>query len=227
MPNVAQVLKLEIKRIAAKEVRVSGLAPKMKALTRRIHALEKRLKALEARPAPALVQYPPAVVAAGAGVFRPTPAAIKRLRARLNLTQIQLARRLGLSHSSVAKWEVGRMSPGPKAAALLQALDVPSAAVAQQPSEQATASPRKGRRFKPTPAVIKRVRARIAVTQAELAVLLGVSHSAVAKWEVGSISPRFQTAAALQALEGIGRREARRRLAAKRQAPSRQEGRRA
>jgi len=227
MPNVAQVLKLEIKRIAAKEVRVSGLAPKMKALTRRIHALEKRLKALEARPAPAPVQYPPAVVAAGAGVFSPTPASIKRLRARLKLTQIQLARRLGLSHSSVAKWEAGRMRPGPKATASLQTLDVPSAAVAQQPSTQAAASPRKGRQFKPTPAVIKRVRARIAVTQAELAVLLGVSHSAVAKWEAGRISPRFQMAAALQALESIGKREARRRLAAKWPVLSRRKGREA
>ena len=214
MPNVVQVLKLEIKRIASKEVRASGLAPKVRSLNRRIRELEKRLKALEARPAPAPVQYLPAVL--GGEAFKPTPAAIKKIRARLNMTQAELAKRLGVSHSAVYMWEAGRMKPGPKATASLQALGArPAAVTPQVPVGPAAAPARKGRRFKATPAFIKRVRAKVGVTQAELAALLGVSHSAVAKWEAGRISPRPETAAILQNLERIGKREARRRLAAK------------
>lgn len=73
---------------------------------------------------------------------------------------------------------------------------------------------RKGRRFKATPAVFMRARSKLGVTQAELAQLLGVSHSAVYQWEAGPMKPREQTAYALQASEGIGKREARRRVAA-------------
>jgi len=215
MPNVAQVLKLEIKRIASKEVRASGLAPKVRALNRRIREMEKRLKALEARPVPTPVQYPTAAPAAGGEVFKATPAAIKKIRARLKLTQVELASRLGVSHSAVYQWEAGRMKPGPKATISLHALQARPGAVPSQPVAEVSMAVRKGRRFKPTPAVIKRVRAKVGVTQAELAVLVGVSHSAVAKWEAGRISPRTETATALQNLEGIGKREARRRLASK------------
>jgi DNA-binding transcriptional regulator YiaG len=219
MPNVAQVLKQEMRRIAAKEVRASGLGPKVKALQQQIRELGKRLKALEARPTPAPVELPVGVRAgaAEAGLVRLklTPAAIKKIRARLGLSQAKFAKRLGVSHGAVYQWEAGRMKPGSKAAASLHALGAQPAAVPTQPSAKRPKPRRKGRRFKATPAVLKRVRAKLGVTQAELASLLGVSHSAVAKWEAGRISPREETAAALQDLEGVGKREARRRLAAK------------
>jgi DNA-binding transcriptional regulator YiaG len=215
MPDVAHVLKQEMKRIAAKEVRASGLAPKVRALSRRVRELEKRLRALEARPAPAPVQYTAAAPVSLGKAFKATPAGIRKIRATLKLTQAGLASQLGVSHSAVYQWEAGRMKPGPKPTAALQALAGQHPAAASQPAMEVAPPAKMGRRFKATPAVIKRVRAKIGVTQAELAILLGVSHSAVAKWEAGRIGPRPETAATLQALEGIGKREARRRLSAK------------
>jgi DNA-binding transcriptional regulator YiaG len=220
MPNVAQVLKLEIKRIAAKELRASGLAAKVKSLNRRIRELEKRLKAAEARPAAAPAQPSAAPLAApmrAGGRFKATPAAIKSLRARLGVTQIGLAKLLGGSHSAVVKWEAGRMKPVPKTVAALQALDARAAAVPVRPPVEAPAYPHKrgGRRFRATPKVFKRIRDKLDITQAELAVLLGASHNAVYLWEAGRMSPRTKTVAALRELEFIGKREARRRLAAK------------
>jgi DNA-binding transcriptional regulator YiaG len=138
MPNVAQVLKLEMKRIAAKEVRVSGLAGKLKAVNAKVRALSRKLKELEKRPV----------------------------------------------------------------------------VVAARPEAQKAEAPKKGRRFVATPAVVKRVRAKLGVTQMELAKLMGVSHSAVYQWEAGRIAPRARVAAQMQALEKIGRREAQRRLEA-------------
>lgn len=63
MPDVARVLKLEMKRIATKEVRASGLAPRVKALNRRVRELYGRLKAPEVRPA----AVPAPVAAEGSG----------------------------------------------------------------------------------------------------------------------------------------------------------------
>ena len=138
MPNVAQVLKLEMKRIAAKELRASGLVGKLKTLNARVRTLQRRVKELEKRPV----------------------------------------------------------------------------AVTAKPEAQEAEAPKKGRRFKATPAVLKRIRAKLGVTQVELAKLVGVSHSAVYQWEAGRIGPRAKTAAQLQAIEKIGRREARARLEA-------------
>ena len=133
MPNVAQVLKLEMKRIAAKELRASGLVGKLKTLNARVRTLQRRVKELEKRPV----------------------------------------------------------------------------AVTAKPEAQEAEAPKKGRRFKATPAVLKRIRAKLGVTQVELAKLVGVSHSAVYQWEAGRIGPRARTTAKLQAAERMGRREAR------------------
>ncbi len=209
MPNVAQVLKLEMKRIAAKELRASGLGSRVKALGQQVRALRKRIKALEARPTAVKAK---AQSAAGKA-FEPTPASLKSLRARLGLTQPGLAKAIRVSASAVTKWETGKMRPGAKASRALQRL---AGQMAEQPSEQPhAAQTRRGRRFKATPAVVKRIRAKLDVTQAELAKLLGVSHSAVYQWEADRIAPRPKATVALQALEGIGKREARRRLEAR------------
>jgi DNA-binding transcriptional regulator YiaG len=76
--------------------------------------------------------------------------------------------------------------------------------------------------------LIRALRTRLGISQGQLAVLVGVSTSAVTKWEQGMISPRGQNRATLVALRKLGRRDARRMLEEKGMAvPSKGRGRRA
>lgn len=55
---------------------------------------------------------------------QPWPAAeITALRARLDLTQGELAQTLGVSPCTVSRWENGHMRPGPMARRLLDQLE--------------------------------------------------------------------------------------------------------
>ena len=74
-------------------------------------------------------------------------------------------------------------------------------------------SEEKARRARLTPESIKRLRARLGLTQVQLATLLGVTGPAVAQWETGTSEPRGSNRAALVALRKLGRREVRRMLA--------------
>lgn len=70
-----------------------------------------------------------------------------------------------------------------------------------------------------SPVLIKKLRKRINVTQAELAQLVGVSAGAVGFWETGKSQPRAALKARLVALRRVRRRDIRRLLAEK-QAPA-------
>jgi len=60
-----------------------------------------------------------------------------------------------------------------------------------------------------SPALIRKLRGRLGITQAELAALVGVSTGAVVGWEGGIISPRGSHRAAIIAVRKLGRREVR------------------
>jgi DNA-binding transcriptional regulator YiaG len=66
-----------------------------------------------------------------------------------------------------------------------------------------------------SPLLIKKLRARLGISQGQLACLVGVSRQAMAFWELGKSRPQGQNRAALVALRGLGRREARRMLGEK------------
>ena len=66
-----------------------------------------------------------------------------------------------------------------------------------------------------SPRLIKKLRARLGITQGELATLVGVSGSAVGAWEYGKAKPEGHNREALVALRKLGRREVRGILAAK------------
>jgi DNA-binding transcriptional regulator YiaG len=66
-----------------------------------------------------------------------------------------------------------------------------------------------------TPGLIKKLRARLKITQGELATLVGVSMSAVGSWEYGKAKPEGHNREALVALRKLGKREVRGILAAK------------
>jgi DNA-binding transcriptional regulator YiaG len=59
-----------------------------------------------------------------------------------------------------------------------------------------------------SPGLIKKLRARLGITQGELATLVGVSTSAVGSWEYGKAKPEGHNREALVALRKLGRREA-------------------
>jgi DNA-binding transcriptional regulator YiaG len=66
-----------------------------------------------------------------------------------------------------------------------------------------------------SPGLIKKLRARLGISQSELATLVGVSTSAVGSWEYGKAKPEGHNREALVALRKLGRREVREILAAK------------
>ncbi len=68
------------------------------------------------------------------------------------------------------------------------------------------------RRARLSPDAIKRLRAGLGVTQAQLAALIGVTGPAVAQWEGGTSEPRGRNRAALVALKKLGRRGVRKLL---------------
>jgi DNA-binding transcriptional regulator YiaG len=63
-----------------------------------------------------------------------------------------------------------------------------------------------------TPRLIRSLRSRLVISQAELARLVGVSTVAVGQWESGRSRPRPETKARIAALRSVGRREVRRLL---------------
>jgi len=69
-----------------------------------------------------------------------------------------------------------------------------------------------------SPLLIKKLRARLGVSQGQLARLVGVSRQAMAFWELGKSRPQGQNRAALVALRGVGRREVKRMLVEKAEA---------
>jgi DNA-binding transcriptional regulator YiaG len=64
-----------------------------------------------------------------------------------------------------------------------------------------------------SPSLIRKLRGRLALSQAAVARLVGVSPAAVVQWEQGRATPAGKNRAALVGLRRLGRRQARRLLA--------------
>ena len=80
-----------------------------------------------------------------------------------------------------------------------------------------------------SPGLIRKLRHRLALSQAGVARLVGVSAAAVVQWEQGRATPSGKNRAALVGLRRLGRRQAKRLLAsaaAERRKPPRSRGRR-
>jgi DNA-binding transcriptional regulator YiaG len=88
---------------------------------------------------------------------------------------------------------------------------------AQRTADRArlAAAPEEVQTSRISPRLVKKLRKRLGVTQGELAVLVGVSQSAVASWEYAKAKPEGHNREALVALRKLGRREVRQILAAK------------
>ncbi len=77
------------------------------------------------------------------------------------------------------------------------------------------ASDQEVRRARLTPATIKKLRARLGITQAQLAAIIGITGPAVAQWETGTSEPRGENRRILVALRKASQRDAERLLEAK------------
>jgi DNA-binding transcriptional regulator YiaG len=88
---------------------------------------------------------------------------------------------------------------------------------AERTAERAkmTAAPEEVKAARISPGLIKKLRARLGITQGELATLVGVSTSAVGSWEYGKAKPEGRNREALVALRKLGKREVRGILAAR------------
>jgi DNA-binding transcriptional regulator YiaG len=117
MPNIAEALKVEISRVARKEVRGEVAALKKSTAQQRAHiaALRRKLEGLEKQLKRS--------VRSGKGEVRPkapedseTPlrfraAGLASHRARLGLSAADFGRLLGVSGQSIYKWENGEVRP--------------------------------------------------------------------------------------------------------------------
>ncbi|HRN77437.1 helix-turn-helix transcriptional regulator [Ottowia sp.] len=121
MNSLTTALKSEIARVARKELKGELLAlrktatahrSEIAALKREIRALQSQLKAnrrtLDKLPASAPA---PASDEPAERKLRFSAEAFAAQRARLGLTQVQMARLLGASALSVYKWETGKVHP--------------------------------------------------------------------------------------------------------------------
>jgi len=152
MPMLEQVLKSEIIRLARKQIRatcgplvrdVRELKRRMSQMSKTVAALDKMRAALEAKKAAegTKLEAPEEKVKAA----RLSPLLIKKLRARLGISQGQLACLVGVSGPAVAHWELGRSRPqGSNKAALVALRGVGRREVKRMLAEKAKAeSPRK------------------------------------------------------------------------------------
>lgn len=145
MPNIAQVLKEEITRLARKELRGESAALKKAStqyrsdianLKRQVAALEKVVRKLSKTSRGAESEEPGGSEDSDAPKFRFSAAGFAKQRARLGLSAAQAGFLLNCSGQSVYKWEQGKVRPRanqlPAIAALRKLSKVQAAALVQR-----------------------------------------------------------------------------------------------
>ena len=118
MPNVAQVLRDEITRLARKEIRAA-----CDPLRKQVRALRQTVKSQQetiTRVDKALAKVATLSSDTSASLYAPeeektrarvTPASIKRHRTRLKLSQAELGTLLDVSTNTIVRWEAGTSKP--------------------------------------------------------------------------------------------------------------------
>ncbi len=128
MPNLAQALRDEIRRLAKKEIRRSTASMKeavvryrrdIAELKRRVADLERRLAVLQKEEKRRLAKKAPAELADGA---RFSPRWLKAHRERLGLSAADYARLIGVHPITIYSWEHGKTRPRKRQLAALVAL---------------------------------------------------------------------------------------------------------
>ena len=119
MPNVGQVIKDEVTRLARKEIRTSvePLRKQVRSLRQTVRSQQEAIDRLQKSLKKMVDQ---SGSGAKTSLFAPeqeetrarvTPASVRRHRLRLNLSQAELADLLGVSTNTVVRWEAGSSAP--------------------------------------------------------------------------------------------------------------------
>ena len=125
MPDIKTVFCEEVRRLAKKEIKlaVMPLAKTIVEQRRIISDLKKRIVALEnATVSTAADNTEKSVKTVAEPKLRLNAAGIVRVRSKLNLTQSEFAKLLGVSTHTVSIWELGKSSPRQDARAAICAL---------------------------------------------------------------------------------------------------------
>ena len=88
-------------------------------------------------------------------------------------------------------------------------------AAAAKASPKLEADPAEVAKARLSPGLVRKLRKRLGITQAEFATILGVSGTTVAFWEQGRNRPTEESKALIVALRKLGRRDVRRLLKAR------------
>ncbi len=109
MANLGKLLREEIARSVAKVLRVTGFGADLRKLRAQLVVLEKRVSTLEKAPARS------GALRSGRKVdrrkLRFSPGTLKAVRAKLGVTQQEMAKLLDVSGNAVWQWEAGRARP--------------------------------------------------------------------------------------------------------------------
>jgi DNA-binding transcriptional regulator YiaG len=113
MPNIAKVLREEIQRVAKRQARTElgplkrdsvRLKKSVAELRRQIAALNRTNRDLVKKVTPVMAAKETEAATQNASKLRPTSKSLKKLRARLGLTQAQFGQLLGVSGQAVVQW---------------------------------------------------------------------------------------------------------------------------
>jgi DNA-binding XRE family transcriptional regulator len=114
MPNIQQVLKEEIARVARKEIKVAtdklnqdntALKKSVSSLKKQVASLERETAKLSKATGKATADQPKADEDSEEKRFWISGKGVRRLRAKLGLTQVELAKLVGVSGQAVYQWE--------------------------------------------------------------------------------------------------------------------------
>ena len=119
MGKIETTLKAEIIRLSRHQAKglISKPVTELRRLRQRVGALERELRAFKAARADEKAQTKiraATEMVAGEQSVRLSPRLLKTLRARLDISQAELAKLVGVSTSAVVFWEAGRSKPRPE-----------------------------------------------------------------------------------------------------------------
>lgn len=113
MPDIAKMLREEIQRLAKRQAKAEVSAIKRESvrlkksvaeMRRQVAALNRTSRELLKKVTPVVTTKEIEVATENAARLRPTSAGLKKLRARLGLTQAQFGQLLGVSGQAVVQW---------------------------------------------------------------------------------------------------------------------------
>lgn len=113
MPDVAQVLKAEIRRVARSEIKgqIAAIKGQIRALKKTVRMQRETIATLRKALTTPMSSPRSVQTADDDKTARITPASVKLHRLRLKLSQRQLGQLLGVSTNTIVRWEAGTSRP--------------------------------------------------------------------------------------------------------------------